>query len=1257
MAAGDIALNIIINASQGNASGIIGQISGSLMGLAAGSGPLGAIVGIGATATAALVGVGASAVKAAGDFQSGMTSLVTGAGEAQSNIKMVSDGILAMSTATGTSTKDLTAAMYEIESSGQHGAAGLAVLKAAAEGAKVGNADLDTVAKALTTTLTDYHLPASDATSVTNGLIAAVAAGKTHMQDMAAAMGNVLPLASSLGISFPQVSGAIATMTNAGMSAQRASMNLANAIRSLAAPGATAQKAMKDVGISTSQLNDVLTHQGLAAALQMIEDHVGKKFPAGSSQWTAAMKAIMGGATGLNVALMLGGKNMQGYEANIKSISSAMGQGGDAVKGWDLVQEDFNFQMDRAKAALQVFLITLGEKLLPIITPIVAGITNFVGVITRLIGGMNTAGGSSKTLQNILGLLGVTFSYLGGIFQAVGQVLGSLFAAAAKAAAGALGDFAKNVLPGLIAGLNGILFNIRNVTTAFASWFTSTNQAGKIVGGLSEVLKELGSFLATTFKPVWDQLVTTFNTEVKPAWNDFMKTLGPAMPGLKLIAEVVGVVLVVAFKLFAMVIANSLKNSIVVLGTLIAGVLYFAASIMRAIGSAVLAWNMLKAAWNAAPGFFAGIWDAIKKAFQSAWDWIAGGAKSAWTWVVNAWGAAGQWFQNIGKGIQTGINDAWTWIQNTAKTAWDDIVKLVTGAVEAVAGSFQWLYNHNYYIKDLVDFIRNTFQDGLQWLENAWNGTVVWLTQLWDQVSRTAQTTWQKVTGFIQTEITAAAKFIEDQWSNISTWLAKQWDNLATWAKQAWQAVTKVFQGVWSTISQALTSLWNNISNWWSASQKKSTDAANGMWKNVQTVFNNAWTTYIATPLNKLVTSISSWFTTQANNFKTWAGNMMTMFAQGITNGVANVIAALTNLGTNIAKLLGFHSPPQSGPLATSGTWMPNMMKMFASGIASNTPLVTNATNRLANTINLQFTTMNTNVKTNVTGINSQLNLLNTNMTNATTTINTKLLNLNTTVNTTTANINQQVASVNNIASPAFLNVGKSATQAGQVVTQAGSQISSSTQQTAQSVEKSSSSMKVSFGQTTQYATQTVYGVKASTEAINQAVTDSKKHSDEAIKEMVQYIHDAVTGNIIGALVDFVQFVYKTAQTALDEARYVAGQIAALLGHSTPSMGPLKDDNLWGKHFMENIIGGMQEGMPLLTGMTNTIATTLAGVGLGPNAALSIGGQPISINGQTATPSSQPMVIYVQLDKKTIGKAAMQYQQKEVHVQGGIRGI
>jgi len=395
----DLALNILISGQDTSGSSVVKSLGSAIQGLSPLFGNLAPVINQAGTALkdfasgnvvggiaiigAGLVGVGAESVKMAGDFQKSMMTLVTSAGESASNLKMVSDGVLQLSTVTGVSTEQLAKGMYMIESSGLHGAAGLDALRAAAMGSKAENADLGVVTRALTTILTDYSSTGVTASQSMNALTATVASGKTTLQNLATAMGNVLPIASSLGISFPQVGGALAVMTNAGMSAQRASMNLANAIRSLAAPSGIAQKSMIAVGLSAQQLKDTLSHQGLAAALQLVEDHVGKKFPAGSVEAVTAFKNIMGGATGYNVALMVGGAHMKTYKADIDSISKAMNTGGNEIMGWSEVQGTFNVQMDRAKASFDALLIVLGTQFLPYLTQLASGVAQGVSAFAN----------------------------------------------------------------------------------------------------------------------------------------------------------------------------------------------------------------------------------------------------------------------------------------------------------------------------------------------------------------------------------------------------------------------------------------------------------------------------------------------------------------------------------------------------------------------------------------------------------------------------------------------------------------------------------------------------------------------------------------------------------------------------------------------------------------------------------------------------------------------------------------------------------
>ncbi|MGH7723411.1 MAG: phage tail tape measure protein [Candidatus Dormibacteria bacterium] len=243
------------------------------------SGPLGVVSGAMPLIAA---GAGVAVLKMSMDFQSATTQLVTGAGESESALGMVRQGLLDMAGAVGEGPTQLAQGLYTIESAGFHASAGLQVLKTAEEGARVGATDGATMANALTSALNAYHEPASKAVAVTNEMVATVASGKMHMQDLASSISAVLPVAAAAHISFAQVGGAIATMTGQGMSAQQATQNLAGTIRTLQNPSSVAVKEMAAMGLNATTVAQQLGSKGLTGTLgelvSAITSHMG---PAG----------------------------------------------------------------------------------------------------------------------------------------------------------------------------------------------------------------------------------------------------------------------------------------------------------------------------------------------------------------------------------------------------------------------------------------------------------------------------------------------------------------------------------------------------------------------------------------------------------------------------------------------------------------------------------------------------------------------------------------------------------------------------------------------------------------------------------------------------------------------------------------------------------------------------------------------------------------------------------------------------------------
>jgi TP901 family phage tail tape measure protein len=389
----------------------------------------------------AAVAGGAMAIKAAGSYQESLTQLVTGAGESEKNIKMVGDGMLHMAGQVGISADDLSKGMYMIESAGFHGANGLSVLKAAAEGARVGGADMTVVADGLTTALNDYHLPASAAAEVTSKLVATVASGKTHMADLAGSLAQVLPAASAAHVGLDQVLGAMATMTSQGTPAADAATYLRQAIIKLSVATPASAKEMESLGINAIDLQQHLGDRGLTGTLKIMTDAIAKhmgpaglvmvdalqkssksakgfqtaisKLPPEQQTYVAALSKMMGGAKTLQAALQLTGTGAQTFNDNVKKISATTVEAGGHVVGFGLTQKDLNTQLANMKAATESVVIEIGQKLIPIVTEVIVWIQKH--------------GQAAKELAIVVGsvLALAIASYVGGLIVAAAQSVAS----------------------------------------------------------------------------------------------------------------------------------------------------------------------------------------------------------------------------------------------------------------------------------------------------------------------------------------------------------------------------------------------------------------------------------------------------------------------------------------------------------------------------------------------------------------------------------------------------------------------------------------------------------------------------------------------------------------------------------------------------------------------------------------------------------------------------------------------------------------
>jgi len=544
--------------------------------------------------------VAGASIDMAAKFQSSTERLVTSAGENQGNLDMVRKGILDIAGQVGYSAEQLSAAMYKIESGGQHGAAGLAVLKAAGEGAKTENADLTVVSDALTSALTDYHLPATAAADVTSKLVAATSQGKMTFQDLAGSMSAVLPIASQNHVSLNDILGDLASMTVHGISAQQATQNLSDVINHMAKPTAVQSAELATLGMNSQNLSTDLGTKGLSGTLEEISVAIQKGMGPGSTKtivdlqtalkglppsvqelgtkllegtisykdyvttaksmdpiahgqamsfgtmanqfykigtqqvtgvqamqsYSAAMGRATGDATGLKVAVMLTGENMDTTHKAIGAVSNASAEAGGHVLGWSKIQSTFNVSMSRFKDGLGAAAISLGTKLLPALTTLANMLSDGLNYLEH-----------HKAAAEALGVvLGVVVA---GAATALAVVMGGKLIKAFKAVEVAMKAVGVST-PWMIAITALIVITVEIIAhwsqvKAFFLAIWKDVKSALDSSGVTAAFKSIGTFFVTAFNDIKGAATAVIN---------FMKTWGTTI--LAVIAPVIGIPILIA---------------------------------------------------------------------------------------------------------------------------------------------------------------------------------------------------------------------------------------------------------------------------------------------------------------------------------------------------------------------------------------------------------------------------------------------------------------------------------------------------------------------------------------------------------------------------------------------------------------------------------------------------------------------------------------------------------------------------------------
>lgn len=334
-----------------------------------------AAISLGVLGGAMLVHGVESAVK----FQDAMMLVHTQAGATMEQVQGLTASVeqLALSPV-GQSAEVLAQGLYHIESAlqGAHGAilsnaAAMDVLKTAAEGARVGHANLETVTNGLIGVMVAFPQYLHNATAAMAELNAIIGSGNVRMGDLAQSIGTgVLPVFKEAGLTIQDYGAALATATDNAMPAEMAATRLRMTISLIEAPSVAATKALASIGIGQTQLaSDLRQPNGLLNAVEDLKTHLENSGKTAVEQ-TAIIDSAFGRSRSSSMINLL--------IDEVGRLSSKYQQQADSVKNWasDVAAAESTVaaRWDQFKEVISTLDMEIASALLPVLALAITGL-------------------------------------------------------------------------------------------------------------------------------------------------------------------------------------------------------------------------------------------------------------------------------------------------------------------------------------------------------------------------------------------------------------------------------------------------------------------------------------------------------------------------------------------------------------------------------------------------------------------------------------------------------------------------------------------------------------------------------------------------------------------------------------------------------------------------------------------------------------------------------------------------------------------
>ena len=544
------------------------------------------------TVTMPIVGIGTACVKAAADFEAGMSKVQSISGATGDEIKKLSDKALEMGKRTKFSNTEAADAFSYMAMAGWktedmlNGIEGVMYLAGAT------GEDLAQTSDIVTDALTALGMTTKDTNRFVDVLAAAASNANTDVGKMGETFKYVAPVAGAMKYSAEDLALSIGLMANSGIKASNAGTAMRKWLSNMAAPTDKVEGAMSKLGLSLTGSDGKMK-----SLRQVMQDT--RKAMSGLSESEQSMYAkTLAGQTGMSGLLAIVNSSDKDFEKLAKSIDNSNGA---CEEMYNIANNNLSGQLTILKSTLETIGIQIGD----ILAPKVKKLTEFVqGCADKFASLSDSQKDTVIKIAAMAAAVGPVLLVFGKMTSSVGKAVTNLgkFGAKLRKAGSLVGLITSpaGIVIGALAGiaLAGVII-VKN-------WDTIKSKANLLKNFIGVRFKKIGvdgKLLAKNLSPIKGAFLDII-THAKQLW----KAVKPIIVGI-------GKVVINTFKGYigpAITAAGAfLATFLKVAGRVISGVMTIFDGLIQFIT------GVFSGSWRKA-------WEGVKDIFKGIFETFAG---------------------------------------------------------------------------------------------------------------------------------------------------------------------------------------------------------------------------------------------------------------------------------------------------------------------------------------------------------------------------------------------------------------------------------------------------------------------------------------------------------------------------------------------------------------------------------------------------------------------------------------------------------